>query len=678
MSDHAVFNSLVMLIGGRLGLSAEDVLSFINAYPANYPQVLRKLFIEKAELSQAVINSKVLDEWGLLSYAFNKANLSEKLFDKSRAFWAHIEQEIKVDILGGLHVVGSERHEARRIDNQLRGRAARQGDPGSSRFYLALEDDLMRMFGGDQISGLMTRIKADEMLPLENRLVGNIIEGSQHRVEGANFDVRKHLLEYDDVLNAQRLRIYGQRDRVFTKDDLADDVKELLDGEVKARVAPALKDAEGAWRLLAWLEQIQPPFFYAEGAIFPSFTYQLLIDELANDQGGDPKAAIMALVKRAVEAEESHLLKAIETLVEKTAEALETQIEERANHLDIFLEGMADRAEKPRVAEALDELNSVMQMQVRLTNDQTKALIHDPKSLEESLKQGIESALTQIAITRLAGTLELRLNEPLELDKTSLAKADWEKAAELIMLAAQKALTVRRDRLVSDQGPVAGDLDQLLKREAIAELDESAIVRLLSTLAQGSRTVFDAKTHKQVKQVVQRFNFVHLAGHLIENADPANLEADVLDHLEEARQSQMQGWGAAEFLRLSQNDANLRALSEADQESKKNEFSLRVINQIYRQVLLNSITELWVEYLTKVEALRVSIGLEAYGQRDPLVQYKTKASAMFQTLMADIRTAVISRVFLYQPRIWSAPADAPQQTSSSAQTVNNKKKRKRH
>ena len=134
----------------------------------------------------------------------------------------------RVRELGGLHVIGSERHEARRIDNQLRGRAARQGDPGSSRFYLSLEDDLMRLFGGAQVEGLMARLNIDESVPIESGMVGRLVEQSQTRVEGANFDVRKHLLEYDDVLNAQRKRIYAQRDRVFTKEDLSEDVAEML------------------------------------------------------------------------------------------------------------------------------------------------------------------------------------------------------------------------------------------------------------------------------------------------------------------------------------------------------------------------------------------------------------------------------------------------------------------
>src|SRR5574338_973831 len=106
------------------------------------------------------------------------------------SFRQYMHEMDKVRVLGGLHVIGSERHEARRIDNQLRGRAARQGDPGSSRFYLSLEDELMRVQGGSQVSNLMERLRVDDSLPLEVRLVGNVIEQSQHRIEGANFDVQ--------------------------------------------------------------------------------------------------------------------------------------------------------------------------------------------------------------------------------------------------------------------------------------------------------------------------------------------------------------------------------------------------------------------------------------------------------------------------------------------------------
>jgi preprotein translocase subunit SecA len=121
--------------------------------------------------------------------------------------------------LGGLHVLGTERHEARRIDNQLRGRAGRQGDPGSSRFYLSLEDDLMRIFGSERISGLMARIGMGEGVPIEHGMITKAIERAQKQVEGQNFTVRKHLLEYDDVMNKQRETIYGQRRKILHGED---------------------------------------------------------------------------------------------------------------------------------------------------------------------------------------------------------------------------------------------------------------------------------------------------------------------------------------------------------------------------------------------------------------------------------------------------------------------------
>jgi preprotein translocase SecA subunit len=146
----------------------------------------------------------------------------------------------KVVAAGGLHILGTERHESRRIDNQLRGRAGRQGDPGSSRFYLSLEDDLMRIFGADRIQGIMARLGMEEGEPIEHGLVTRAIENAQKKVEGHNFDIRKHLLEYDDVLNKQREVIYSKR-RDFLKgeglkEEVLDMSSELCD-EIIARYA---------------------------------------------------------------------------------------------------------------------------------------------------------------------------------------------------------------------------------------------------------------------------------------------------------------------------------------------------------------------------------------------------------------------------------------------------------
>lgn len=135
------------------------------------------------------------------------------------------EEKQKVIELGGLAVIGTERHESRRIDNQLRGRAGRQGDPGSSRFYLSLEDDLLRLFGGDRLKALMDRLKIPENEPIESTMVSKAIENAQKRVEGQNFQIRKRLLEFDDVMNKQRQVIYSLRRDILEGVNLKDEIK---------------------------------------------------------------------------------------------------------------------------------------------------------------------------------------------------------------------------------------------------------------------------------------------------------------------------------------------------------------------------------------------------------------------------------------------------------------------
>ena len=138
--------------------------------------------------------------------------------------------------MGGLHVLGTERHEARRIDNQLRGRSGRLGDPGSSRFYVSLEDDLMRRFGGERVKGFMEWAGVDDDIPIEHDLVTKSIENAQVKVEGYNFDIRKHLLEYDDVINQQRNVIYDQRREILSQDSLKPIILRMVGDELRRLV----------------------------------------------------------------------------------------------------------------------------------------------------------------------------------------------------------------------------------------------------------------------------------------------------------------------------------------------------------------------------------------------------------------------------------------------------------
>jgi preprotein translocase subunit SecA len=165
--------------------------------------------------------------------------------------------------LGGLHILGTERHESRRIDNQLRGRSGRQGDKGSSRFYLSLEDDLLRIFGAERISGIMDKIGIEEGQPIEHKMISKAIENAQKRVEGQNFDMRKHLLEFDDVMNRQRQVIYEQRKKVLRGETLWEDIGEMLDEVVEELIPDFIDEKQHPeeWNLKGLDDTIYKQFF---------------------------------------------------------------------------------------------------------------------------------------------------------------------------------------------------------------------------------------------------------------------------------------------------------------------------------------------------------------------------------------------------------------------------------
>ena len=252
---------------------------------------------------------------------------------------------------------------------------------------------------------------------------------------------------------------------------------------------------------------------------------------------------------------------------------------------------------------------------------------------------------------------------------------------------------------------VERDLEALLQRES----GDDDSLRLLLSLAQGARTLFDQRTHRQIRQVFNRFNYVYLAAHLLEGRSAEDVTDAVLDHLEAAEAGLQTAWGQGEFSRISQNATRLgdygpaaqaltdgsstdwanrpvTDLNDADRERLIQALGSYILNEVKRQLLLSALTELWVDYLTKVEALRVSIGLEAYAQRDPLVQYKGRASELFHQLLVDVRAAVIGRVFAYQPRrVEIAPTEVGAAleavgvaTAQAPQPSAGKKKRKRH
>jgi preprotein translocase subunit SecA len=670
-------------LGGEL---AEEVIAAVNRvlHRAGYRDPYDMTHLER---------KKALLEMDRSAYGIYESEIDY--------FLKYMEEMELVRALGGLHVIGSERHEARRIDNQLRGRAARQGDPGSSRFYLSMEDDLMRLFGGQQADGLMQRLKVDEALPLEVGLVGRLIEQSQTRVEGANFDVRKHLLEYDDVLNTQRARIYGERDRIFHKEDLTEDVTAMLRTELARRVPEALKDEGGPWKLIAWLDQVQPPLQFG-AFIFPSFSQRLLLDHIWARLSDNPsvqtlRQAFLEVVDESLDAEQSHHLQAIAEMIDQNQQRLEAQIEERLEAVDAFFDGLSvdDEAAARRPADLLNELSNLARLPIKLSAEEQRALKDDPASLAPVVREQVEAALYTQAISRLIGAIERRIDEVLGLKLEALAEESWAMVREALLQGAQTAFEKRRERYTGPGGQITKDLEAMLERLP-PQVNEQIVLAILMQLPQGARAMFDRRTHRRILQRTTRLTYVFYAAHFLEGQKPEQISERVLEHLENAQRTIRSAWGQTEFARLAQAsfadidpdtrrgilqalgwedetpipDQPLSNLSPEQTAAVIDELGRRALTGIYRQLLLSVITELWVEYLTQMEALRVSIGLEAYAQRDPLVQYKSRAAELYQNLQRDIRMGVITRMFTYRPRDLSqvqAAVSRPEPPTSQAE-----------
>jgi preprotein translocase subunit SecA len=212
-----------------------------DCYRRGQPVLVGTVSIEKSEMLSEMLKKKGIPHQVLnAKYHEKEAEIIAKAGQRGAVTIATNMAGRGTDIvlgegvaeLGGLHVIGTERHEARRIDNQLRGRAGRQGDPGSSRFYVSLEDDLMRLFGSDSIRGLMDRLGLEDDQPIEHPLITKAIENAQKKVEARNFDIRKHVLEFDDVMNTQREVIYSQRRKVLEQENLKDSVKQMIEDVV--------------------------------------------------------------------------------------------------------------------------------------------------------------------------------------------------------------------------------------------------------------------------------------------------------------------------------------------------------------------------------------------------------------------------------------------------------------
>jgi preprotein translocase subunit SecA len=251
--------------------------------------------------------------------------------------------DIKIDdevrTLGGLYVLGTERHESRRIDNQLRGRSGRQGDPGETRFYLSAQDDLVRLFAGDRIHGIMERFKIPDDQPMEASILSRQIEGAQKKVEEQNFVARKNVLKYDDVMNTQRMVIYEQRRSVLHGDDTSDQIRQWIEEVVRQNVANATAtDSDEDWDLDGLVAQMT--------ALYGS---DITVDELRDEVEPSAEALVHEFTEDALDAYTDRetgfgpeLMREIERFV--ILQVVDTRWREHLESMDYLREGVHLRA----------------------------------------------------------------------------------------------------------------------------------------------------------------------------------------------------------------------------------------------------------------------------------------------------------------------------------------------
>lgn len=583
----------------------------------------------------------------------------------------HVENRREVLRAGGLHVIGTERHEARRIDNQLRGRAGRQGEPGSSRFFISLEDDLMRRAGGDRVTSLMDRLGGypDDM-PLEYSLLNKVIEDTQTRIEGYNFDIRKHLVEYDDVLNAQREVIYEQRRRILSRHDLRADVMRLLEEEID-RLLDAYWGSGREWQLLYSLDTILPPLNIGEKGLFPSFTIQAFLNYLNNGHAADLKSTLVDVSRSVMERYSEYIVEdlvrpAIERTIQAYQERLRYYQDVAETHAIGLLDEAMERGQAITPARLLREVGAATGLPLEISADLRGI---EGEDLHAYLPAAVEAALKEQARQSMLSAVKRRSGLQFDFQLSRERDVPLEELGEVLITGIHEVL---KQNAVRTTEQVANELKAVQWDGGT----HGELMQALFNICYNVTSEFDTRTHKRVYRLVPRIPLYHAAPEILENVGREELRQSILNHFEAALDAREAEWGTLELRRIGhltpdQLDADLRFdmehfpgieftpelartpitdLPSEMQGAIAGFLGRRIMTRLQQQIMLGVIGRLWVDYLNELEALREGIGLQAIAQRDPLAEYKRRAYDLFQALLTNVRVGVLNNLF----RAWPA------------------------
>jgi preprotein translocase subunit SecA len=533
--------------------------------------------------------------------------------------------------LGGLHIIGTERHESRRIDNQLRGRAGRQGDPGSSRFFLSLEDDLMRKFAGEWVSAVLTRLGMEEGEAIESGLVSRRIEGAQKKVEERNFDARKNLLEYDEVMDEQRKRVYSFRQRLLEGAPAKDEILEMIDTQVKEAATRFLADDYGAASFADWAGT------------------RLGVEFNAKDYKGVPFQEAQEQAKREAESEAA----------DQVREAIEENL--------------------PADAET-SEWN--WQALVAWSNTRYGLTIKDRDVRKYSTNVGGEVELDRIALEEFLTEKALQTIEAVDLSPAAeFLEEDWGRrslsgwvlhkfglaldytpwrtlgSSDVVraIQTAARALYAHKEaefpvriglaRYISDKTPGA---PIRIDREGLA-----------AWASERFHTEVDAEELKtKLRPEIEVF-FLELAQKQYGGARTAvelDRRVDAAYGTADSPRSTPDPKALTELAAWSHNELGVELTTEELASTSRSAARQRLINALDAQyrpemrelekvLLLQILDNSWMEHLRAMDHLRSSVGLRGYAQVDPKVEYKREGMKIFEEMWSGVSDKVTDLIF---------------------------------
>jgi preprotein translocase subunit SecA len=531
----------------------------------------------------------------------------------------------EVAAMGGLHIVGTERHEARRIDLQLRGRCGRQGDPGSSRFYLSLEDDLMRIFAGEWVKGVLTRLGMEEGQAIESRMVSRRIEGAQKKVEERNFEIRKNLLEYDEVMDEQRKRVYGYRQRILEGTDCRQLILEMIDRQIDHHLDQFLASDYGAECFAEWArkqlsvdldarEFREVDYETAEGyakdaaeRLAEGQVFDLIEENLPEEV--DPKEWNWAALARTLNTRwqlglRDHKLRQIgreqlsEAILEMVAEVIrKIDLSDGARYLepDFGLQrACAWVYAKFGIELDLEELRGLEPEPLKDLVRQKAAVAYGNKEVEFPVMAVLAESATRDATGHKRYVREEVVRQVRERFGVELSVADL-KAKQRHEI---EALLIEQSRRYSEEG-----------RQAAAEVRKRV------------GELFEAETAPDRSRISLRHD-----GQL------RSLSSWLREKLHyDLRPEEMVGM---------ERDELERRLSAAVEGRYRRE-----MRRLERFLLLHHLDTAWKNHLLVMDHLRSSIGLRGYAQVDPKVEYKREGMRTFEQMWTSIGERVTDMVF---------------------------------